>query len=119
MGNDGYETVVIISGLEPQRSVFEKYMIEKLLDEAKPTLIIQGLPSKENGPKRIENITLIAHLKDEELALALKGCRKIICRAGYSTLMDLSVLNCLEKAVFYPTPGQTEQQYLAEYHTKK
>lgn len=32
--------------------------------------------------------------------------------------MDLHALNCLHKAEFIPTPGQTEQEYLAEYHKK-
>jgi hypothetical protein len=27
--------------------------------------------------------------------------------------MDLDALNCLDKAEFIPTPGQTEQEYLA------
>jgi hypothetical protein len=30
--------------------------------------------------------------------------------------MDLEALGCLEKAVLFPTPGQTEQEYLGEYH---
>jgi hypothetical protein len=30
--------------------------------------------------------------------------------------MDLSILK--KKAVFVPTPGQTEQEYLAEFHSK-
>jgi UDP-N-acetylglucosamine:LPS N-acetylglucosamine transferase len=37
----------------------------------------------------------------------------IVCRPGYSTLMDLAALG--RNAVLVPTPGQTEQEYLAEY----
>lgn len=117
--NFGFDRVVVISGVEPQRTIFEKSMIEKYQYKNEKTLIIQGLPSEENNPKKMDNITIVPHLKDEELATALKGCKEIICRAGYSTIMDLNVLGCLQKAVFYPTPGQTEQEYLAEYHTKK
>jgi UDP-N-acetylglucosamine:LPS N-acetylglucosamine transferase len=43
---------------------------------------------------------------------AILKSKIIIARSGYSTIMDLSVLN--KKAIFIPTPGQTEQEYLAE-----
>ena len=117
--NPEFETVVIISGIEPQRTIFEKSMIEKFQHSENKILIIQGLPTEENYPKNIGKITLLPHINDDKLASFLMGCSKIICRAGYSTIMDLSVLGCLKKAVFYPTPGQTEQEYLAEYHSKK
>jgi predicted glycosyltransferase len=47
----------------------------------------------------------------------LKNADKIFARSGYSTIMDLFTLNCLSKAVFFPTPGQTEQIYLSEIHS--
>ena len=40
----------------------------------------------------------------------------VVCRAGYSSIMDL--LKLQKKALLIPTPGQTEQLYLAE-HLKK
>jgi UDP-N-acetylglucosamine:LPS N-acetylglucosamine transferase len=43
--------------------------------------------------------------------------KKIICRPGYSTIMDLSALQ--KPAYFIPTPGQTEQEYLAKLHGKE
>lgn len=117
--NSEFQTVVIISGIEPQRTIFENSMIEKFQYTKNKTLIIQGLPSEENSPKIIGKITLLPHIKDEELASYLTGCSEIICRAGYSSIMDLSVLDCLKKTDFYPTPGQTEQEYLAKFHSKK
>ena len=36
----------------------------------------------------------------------------ILCRSGYTTIMDLAKLG--KKAFFIPTPGQFEQVYLAE-----
>jgi len=36
----------------------------------------------------------------------------IISRSGYSTIMDLVRLN--KSAILIPTPGQTEQEYLAK-----
>jgi UDP-N-acetylglucosamine:LPS N-acetylglucosamine transferase len=41
----------------------------------------------------------------------------IICRSGYSSIMDLSTLQ--KQVILIPTPGQTEQEYLSKYHQKK
>ena len=38
----------------------------------------------------------------------------IICRSGYSSIMDIYFLR--KKVLFIPTPGQTEQEYLAKHH---
>jgi UDP-N-acetylglucosamine transferase subunit ALG13 len=37
----------------------------------------------------------------------------IVARAGYSTIMDVVELG--KRALLIPTPGQTEQEYLAKY----
>ena len=53
----------------------------------------------------------------EKFAELVAKSKKIICRGGYSSLMDLITLN--RNAYLVPTPGQTEQEYLAEYLTKE
>jgi len=53
----------------------------------------------------------------EELNEVILNSEIIICRPGYSTIMDLITLN--KKAFFIPTPGQTEQEYLANRFLKK
>ena len=40
----------------------------------------------------------------------IRGAKFIISRAGYSTLMDLKVMN--KKSLLIATPGQAEQEYL-------
>ena len=35
----------------------------------------------------------------------------LVCRSGYSTLLDLSVIQ--SRAILIPTPGQPEQEYLS------
>ncbi|HHT22861.1 MAG TPA: glycosyltransferase [Bacteroidales bacterium] len=113
--NTEYQTIVILSGVEPQRSIFEKRMVDKFKDTTHKTLILQGKPAEDVRIEKIRQIDLISHLNDEKFVAILKGCKEIICRAGYSTVMDLDTLQVLNKARFYPTPGQTEQEYLAEY----
>jgi UDP-N-acetylglucosamine:LPS N-acetylglucosamine transferase len=52
------------------------------------------------------------------MADVMRASSVIICRPGYSTLMDLMVLG--KKAIVIPTPGQTEQIYLGHYlHARK
>ena len=53
----------------------------------------------------------------KDLNTAILQSDLIICRPGYSTIMDLARLG--KKAIFIPTPGQTEQEYLAEYFMEK
>ncbi len=115
---DAYETVAIISGPEPQRSIFEKQLIDRFSAQNEKTLLIQGLPGNTNihsSPTKTHNLHIVPHMNTELLAAHLTQAKKIICRSGYSTIMDLVALNCLDKAELIPTPGQTEQTYLATY----
>src|SRR5690606_18250753 len=50
---------------------------------------------------------------DEQFLRLIQISRNIICRPGYSTLMDLVALN--RTAILVPTPGQSEQEYLARH----
>ena len=63
--------------------------------------------------------TVVPYMNTSELAAVLMGCEEIISRSGYTTIMDLNALNCLNKARLIPTPGQTEQEYLAGYLQSK
>jgi hypothetical protein len=111
-----YAVVVIISGIEPQRTIFEKSMIARFQHAKHNTLLVAGQPQKEKKETISGNVTRVSHLHDSELAAVLLGARKIVSRSGYSTIMDLDALNCLHKAEFIPTPGQTEQEYLKTIH---
>ena len=76
------------------------------------SLLLQGKPGKKFS-KKINNLTIISHLKGPELNQAILDSNIIICRSGYSTIMDLAILE--KKAFFIPTTGQYEQEYLATY----
>lgn len=109
--------VAILSGLEPQRSILEQQILQRYADSDEHVLIIQGLVNKPSTYIRHGNITLIPHIKDQQLMGVLSGAKTIIARSGYSTIMDLYALNMLHKAELIPTPGQPEQEYLATYIT--
>jgi uncharacterized protein (TIGR00661 family) len=107
-----YDVMAIISGPEPQRTIFERIISEQLFNSGLKSLIVFGLPESKKKTEQKQNVTMIAHLNSTEMQNAILKSKIIIARSGYSTIMDLSVLN--KKAIFIPTPGQTEQEYLAE-----
>ena len=113
-----YPVVAILSGLEPQRTYFEQALIADLKDAADRTLIVRGKIGVPTTVTQIGNITLVPHMSDEQLMRFMHDAQKIMVRSGYSTIMDLAILGLLDKAYFYPTPGQSEQEYLAIIHKK-
>ena len=115
-----YQIVAVLSGVEPQRTLFEKELIAIYKNSDKKTVIVQGKPDSEPFKKETTgNLTVIPYMNTSELAAVLMGCEQIISRSGYTTIMDLYALSCLNKARLIPTPGQTEQEYLAGYlHSK-
>ncbi|MDN5873695.1 MAG: hypothetical protein L0H29_04850, partial [Sinobacteraceae bacterium] len=50
----------------------------------------------------------------ERQAAMLNRARVNITRSGYTKLMELATLG--KRALFVPTPGQSEQEYLARLH---
>lgn len=115
--NTAFDVVAVVSGVEPQRTIFEDGLILKYKNRPEKVLIVRGQPQAEKIESQLANIKLVSHLPDAELVAALLGAKKIICRSGYSSIMDLDALNCLNKAELVPTPGQTEQEYLYSAHS--
>ncbi len=111
-----FEIVVIVSGPEPQREFFEKSCIRLLKENKTKACIIRGIPGEMSEYKN-QNITMFSHLDDKHFIHILKRAKKIVCRSGYSTIMDLTALNLT--ALLVPTEGQTEQEYLAAFHSEK
>jgi UDP:flavonoid glycosyltransferase YjiC (YdhE family) len=109
-----YEVMAIISGPEPQRSAFETVVLDALKRQDRRAIMVRGLPNETEFPEVPAHITIHNHLPAEELATAIVHSHWVLARPGYSTLMDLAYM--LKKAVFIPTPGQTEQEYLGELH---
>lgn len=111
-----YDIMAVISGPEPQRSIFEKLVIEQLKQTDLKALVVCGKAS-EQQIETIKNIKIVSHLKSDEMQTAIQNADIILSRSGYSTVMDLASLG--KKAIFIPTPGQTEQEYLAKLFMKK
>ena len=109
-----YDLAVVISGPEPQRTIFEKLLLDQLSDHPGRVLFVRGLPGNSPGDIFINsNIEMHDHLPSEELNEAIQRSAMIISRSGYTTVMDLVKLQ--KPAILIPTPGQPEQEYLAKY----
>lgn len=115
---DRADLLALLSGPEPLRSLLEKIILEQANGYPdKEIVILQGLPGKPHPGKIGGHITVYSHLPDDQMLHVIRVSQKIICRPGYSTIMDLNRIG--KKAFLIPTPGQTEQEYLAQYHEKK
>ncbi len=115
--NSEYKVVAILSGLEPQRSIFEQAILERYANTPDKVLIVRGKVAEAQTIISRNNITMVASLSDQALLEAMEQATTIIARSGYSTIMDLAVLGLLHKAELHPTPGQSEQEYLASLHS--
>lgn len=107
-----YDIVVLLSGVEPLRTNFEQSIIEQLKQLDKRCLIIRGLKQDTKLKSLTPTIDAIDYVHQDALYHYLNTTEIIICRSGYSTVMDLALLG--KKAIYVPTPGQTEQEYLAK-----
>lgn len=114
-----YEYIAVLSGPEPQRSMLEDIIIERFRKSSAKLLIVQGKVSSELEVKKIgPHIQVVNFLTSAALEKAINQSNYVIARSGYTTIMDLAVMR--KKVFFIPTPGQSEQEYLAELlKTKK
>ncbi len=113
-GETKFDLMILLSGPEPQRTILEEKLIDQLSTFTKTVLLVRGLPQKNSSTLQLpSHITVHNHLPAASLQEAMCSSQLIICRSGYTTLMDLIRLK--KKAVLIPTPGQPEQEYLAAY----
>ncbi len=111
--NEGY-LLVLLSGPEPQRSMLSALLWAQLKEHKGRVIFVAGSQAAQQPePTLPANITYYKTLAGAQLADTLMAADIIICRSGYSTLMDLILLG--KKAILIPTPGQTEQEYLANH----
>ena len=112
------DLLVLISGPEPQRTAFENMMLLQMTKVSFKMVLVRGLPGASNKIINTnKNLQIFGHLSATELNKLIQSSKIIIARSGYSTIMDLIALQ--QTAVLIPTPGQTEQEYLAIYLSTK
>ncbi len=109
----------LLSGPEPSRTQFELKLIEYALNQpGRAMVLIRG-----THKPRLEHVDylqfqeVIDIASQEQVNQRLLRSKYVVCRPGYTTIMDLHKLE--KQAIYVPTPGQPEQNYLAEYHLSK
>ncbi|MDD2820774.1 MAG: glycosyltransferase [Flavobacterium sp.] len=107
-----YDLMVILSGPEPQRGILEEILKREVLRFDGKVVFIKGIVEKEQKKEEIENITYYNFMNTRQIEQTFNESEIVLSRSGYTTIMDLAVLQ--KKAFFIPTPGQYEQEYLAK-----
>jgi UDP-N-acetylglucosamine transferase subunit ALG13 len=109
--------LIILSGPEPQRSMLEDKIIKEISHYHSTATIVRGLPGESSIIPSSNMILFYNHLPAVELNKEMLKAEFVISRSGYSTAMDLMAVQ--KKSILIPTPGQTEQEYLAQYLSQK
>jgi len=107
-----YNFTAVLSGPEPQRTKLEKILLN--IFSEKPNLrfcVVRGTTEKRRSASPNENIQIFDRLASKDLNRVMNASAHIICRSGYTSIMDLIKLE--NPATLIPTPGQYEQEYLA------
>jgi uncharacterized protein (TIGR00661 family) len=107
-----YDLMVILSGPEPQRTFLEELLMIELEKYNGKIIFIKGRIEAKQTIETKNHITYYNYMNSAELEIAFNESDIVLCRSGYTTIMDLAQLN--KKAFFIPTPGQYEQEYLAK-----
>lgn len=135
-----YTYLFLLSGPEPGRSLLEQQILAIAFHLPGHLALVRGLPGENTSRKgktyfgratdhpgyswennfqsgapasdSLHPPLEVYDYADPDLlhALVSDACF-VVCRSGYSTVMELLLLG--KKAIYIPTPGQTEQEYLA------
>ena len=103
------QLLLILSGPEPQRSRFAKDILEET-SQLEFQLVVAGESTVKTTNS---NVTQLGYCNAKQLEQLMNESSHIVCRSGYSTLMELAAIG--KKALLIPTSGQFEQEYLAKY----
>ncbi|MDE1190788.1 MAG: glycosyltransferase [Arachidicoccus sp.] len=106
-----YDFLILLSGPEPQRTILENKFLQIKNQFKEKVLLVRGLPNEQGELTSTNNFIIKNYCDTDELSELIAASEFVIARSGYSTVMDLYCLK--KKAIFIPTPGQTEQEYLA------
>ena len=106
-----YDVFVLISGPEMQRTLFEELLLKEFTNTKFKVVLVRGVVEKEQKTVQQENIKIYNFMTTQEIEKTINESKLIVARSGYTTIMDLAILE--KKAFFIPTPGQPEQFYLA------
>jgi len=110
--------LVLISGPEPQRTRLEEILLPMAQELDGHSVVLLGSPQRKSGVTGSGGCSVRTYVTNEEKAALMNRAKFVICRSGYTTMMELAELK-KKAGLFIPTPGQTEQEYLSWYYEHK
>jgi hypothetical protein len=110
--NKQFFITAIISGPDPLRARLVTKLEQILSDFNLPCLLIIGMPGADKAPRRIKNLTILSHADTAQMQQIICSSEFLIARSGYTSLMDFAITG--SRVLFIPTPGQPEQEYIAD-----
>ena len=110
--------LILISGMEPQRTRLEKIILPQVPDLPGEKVVLLGKPKEDRVTELHDGTRCYSYVTYQEKAELMSRAYAIICRSGYTTMMDLAELG-LSRGLFVPTPGQWEQEYLSRYYKQR
>ena len=108
---------ISLSGPEPQRTLLENKIIHDIGHYVGTAAIVRGLPGETTMIPSTNHLRFYNHLPTGEMNEEIQRAEYVISRSGYSTIMDIATLG--KRSILIPTPGQTEQEYLAKHLTER
>jgi uncharacterized protein (TIGR00661 family) len=107
----------LLSGLEPQRTILEKLILKRHTQHPHQAILIRGTMHSASKIEPQHNLIVYELCNAKQLQSLVSASKYVVCRSGYSSIMDL--VGWQKNALLIPTPGQYEQEYLAEYLSEK
>jgi predicted glycosyltransferase len=111
--NKKYSIAIILSGPEPQRTLIENIIIKQLTIIQEAVILIRGTNNILPIQALPKNVEIVSVANAQQIETLIAQSQFVLCRSGYTSLMDY--LSIGVKCIVVPTPGQTEQEYLAKY----
>jgi uncharacterized protein (TIGR00661 family) len=107
--NKEFNILAILSGPEPYKTKLLHELLNASCDGSLKIAIVYSGSIKRNIPA---HITIYPHLNTNTLQAFIAASEFVLSRSGYSSIMDACIMQT--KNIMLPTPGQTEQVYLAK-----
>ncbi|WP_439128215.1 glycosyltransferase [Polaribacter sp.] len=111
------DLLVLVSGPEPNRSFLEDKLKAVFKNDNRTIVFVLGNVEQHQKKWKENNTTFYNYVLSNQLEKLINTSEIVVCRSGYSSIMDLAILH--KKAFFIPTKHQSEQEYLAKYLASK
>lgn len=117
VSNKNEYILVLLSGIEPQRTRLQHLLWQQLASTKQKVHFVLGKSEFDKNQTCPENFIIHKEISSSELRDLMMNACLVVCRSGYSSIMDLVAVG--QRALLIPTPGQTEQEYLGSFLKQK